>query len=61
MDRLKNFLGADMKAKEYNDVYGQTDLDYANEFNEFDIEKQVEEFNTSQLQQEFTRAAPSGC
>ena len=39
MAKLKNFSGADM-TKEYNDVYGKTDLDYANEFNEFDAEAQ---------------------
>lgn len=61
MDRLKNFLGADMSAKEYNDVYGQVELDYAREFDEGNIEQQVQAFNQAQLEEEFKRAAPSGC
>jgi hypothetical protein len=57
MAKLKNFSGADMntQAKEYNDVYGQVELDYAREFDEGDIERQVAEHNLQQLQGEFNR------
>ena len=54
MDKLKNFSGADMQAKEFNDVYGQVQLDYANEFDEGNIEQQVAEYNAKNLAQEFT-------
>lgn len=62
MAKLKNFSGADMntQAKEYNDVYGQVELDYANEFDEGDIEHQVAEHNLQQLQGEFNRATTGG-
>lgn len=58
MDRLKNFLGADMSAKEYNDVYGKVDLEYVNEFDEGNIEQQVDAYNAQQLGKEFTNVAP---
>lgn len=48
-----------MTAKDFNDVYGKTDLDYANEFNEGNIEQQVQAFNQAQLEEEFKRATPS--
>lgn len=51
MAKLKNFSGADM-TKEYNDVYGKTDLDYANEFNEFDVAQQVECSKINECQKE---------
>ena len=51
MAKLKNFSGADM-AKEFNDVYGKTDLDYANEFNEFDVERQLECSKINECQKE---------
>ena len=50
-----------MSAKEYNDVYGQVELDYAREFDEGNIEQQVQAFNQAQLEEEFKRATPSGC
>lgn len=62
MVKLNNSLGADMntQAREYNDVYGQVELDYAREFDEGDIEQQVAQHNLEQLQGEFTRATTSG-
>jgi len=36
-------------AKEFNDVYGQTDLDYAREFDEYSAE---EKFNNIKLQEQ---------
>jgi hypothetical protein len=48
------------QAKEYNDVYGQVELDYAREFDEGDIEHQVAEHNLQQLQGEFNRATTGG-
>lgn len=51
MAKLKNFSGADM-AKEFNDVYGQVDMDYANEFNEFDAERQLECVKNNECQKE---------
>ena len=60
MDKLKNFSGADMTAKQFNDVYGQVELDYRNEFDEGNIEQQVQEYNANQLDKEFTRVTPSG-
>lgn len=61
MDKLKNYSGADMQAKDFNDVYGQVELDYANEFNEGNIEQQVAECNAQQYAEEFKRVAPGGC
>lgn len=61
MDKLKNFSGADMQAKDFNDVYGQVELDYAREFDEGNIEQQAAEYNAAQLTEEFTRVTPSGC
>ena len=51
MAKLKNFLGADM-TKDLNDVYGRTDLDYANEFNEFDAEPAYAQVKISECQKE---------
>lgn len=63
MAKLKNFSGADMntQAKEYNDVYGQVELDYAREFDEGNIELQIAAHNEQKLREEFDRATPSGC
>ena len=44
-----------MQAKDFNDVYGQVELDYANEFNEGNIEQQVAECNAQQYAEEFER------
>lgn len=59
MAKLKNYSGVDMnnQAKEYNDVYGQVELDYAREFDEGDIEDQVAQHNLEQLHNEFNRAS----
>ena len=48
MAKLNNYSGVDM-AKEFNDVYGQTDLDYAREFDEYSAE---EKFNNIKLQEQ---------
>ena len=60
MDKLKNYSGADMTAKQFNDVYGQVELDYRNEFDEGNIEQQVAEVNAKELQEAFTRVTTSG-
>ncbi len=63
MVKLKNFSGADMntQAKEYNDVYGQVELDYAREFDEGDIELQAEQVYVAECQKECDDALASGC
>ena len=48
MAKLNNYSGVDM-AKEFNNVYGQTDLDYAREFDEYSAE---EKFNNIKLQKQ---------
>ena len=48
-----------MSAKEYNDIYGQVELDYAREFDEGNIEQQVQAFNQAQLEEEFKRVGPT--
>ena len=60
MDKLKNYSGADMTAKQFNDVYGQLELDYRNEFDEGNIEQQAKEFNNDKLDEAFKRVTPSG-
>lgn len=61
MAKLNNYSGADM-SKEFNDVYGKVDLDYANEFNEFNAEREIEcakiNMNKKECDSELTS---SGC
>jgi hypothetical protein len=59
MAKLKNFSGADM-AKEFNDVYGKVDLDYANEFNEFNAEREIECAKLDQKRKEYNNEFNTG-
>ena len=47
-------------AKDFNDVYGQVELDYAREFDEGNIEQQAADYNAQQLNKEFTRVTSGG-
>ena len=49
-----------MAAKEFNDVYGKTDMDYANEFNEFDAERQLECIKNNECQKECNNELNTG-
>ena len=51
MAKLKNYSGADM-TKEFNDVYGQVELDYAKEFNEHGAEQAFECSKINECQKE---------
>lgn len=59
MAKLNNYSGADM-AKEFNDVYGKVDLDYANEFNEFDAERELECSKLDKKRKEYNNELTSG-
>jgi hypothetical protein len=47
-------------AKEFNDVYGKVDLDYANEFNEFDAERELECSKLDKKRKEYNNELTSG-
>lgn len=49
------------QAREFNDVYGQVELDYAREFDEGDIELQAEQVYVAECQKECDDALASGC
>lgn len=51
MAKLKNYSGADM-TRELNDVYGKVNMDYANEFNEYDVEHKLECIKNNECQKE---------
>jgi hypothetical protein len=53
-------LGVKTMTKEYNDVYGKTDLDYANEFNEFNVAQQVECSKINECQKECNDESNTG-
>jgi hypothetical protein len=59
MVKLKNYSGADM-TKELNDVYGKTDLDYVNEFNEFDAEPAYAQAKVNECQKECNNELNTG-
>jgi hypothetical protein len=59
MVKLNNYSGADM-TKELNDVYGKTDLDYVNEFNEFDAEPAYLQTKVTECQKECNNELNTG-
>lgn len=59
MAKLNNSSGADM-TKELNDVYGKVDLDYENEFNEFDAERELECSKLDKKRKEYDNEFTSG-
>jgi len=60
MAKLKNYSGADMSAKDYNDVYGVVNLDYTQEFTEFNAEQVTKELKEKQCQKECNNELDSG-
>lgn len=46
--------------KELNDVYGKTDLDYVNEFNEFDAEPAYAQAKVNECQKECNNELNTG-
>lgn len=59
-DLLTKLGVKNMAAKEFNDVYGKTDMDYANEFNEFDAERQLECIKNNECQKECNNELNTG-
>lgn len=53
-------LGVKNMTKEFNDVYGKTDLDYANEFNEFDAEPAYNQAKVNECQKECNNELNTG-
>ena len=61
-DLLTRLGVKNMTAKDFNDVYGKTDLDYANEFNEYNAETAFESIKVNECQKECnSELNSSGC
>ena len=53
-------LGVKTMTKELNDIYGKTDLDYVNEFNEFDAEPAYAQAKVNECQKECNNELNTG-
>lgn len=60
MAKLKNYSGADMTAKDYNDVYGKVHLDYTEEFTEFNAEQVTKCIKEEECQKECNNELDTG-